>query len=393
MHAPIPRLTSPTEFAIDSKNVGDALALLRTISSESKKLIFWDPQYRQLLDQERYGNEGISRGQRRKTLPAMSQGYIGECDREISRILVPSGYVGRWTDEFQLLGGLFKIDGLEHVGVIHWDGGRSGMGGRIRNVGGSLVFLQKPPIGVRAKILSVRWATKPMIRGVHHEAIRFPRSGHPHRKPIGLIAEIILAVTDRGDTIVDPAAGSFVTMVAALGTQRHFLGTDISNGWRNEMSTSANTLLESFARLNKSWLRAERAKNEKRKMNTIHDIRDDNSADVTGHYVITAYRHSGKITFVETGPIDLGTPNTQLDPDDAHLGHYARDGEEICLSPPRFRGGKGRFLGDWYYHLNDGHLHVGPFTNRAVAITEAKRSIEGYRDVVGGRVRSIIVAD
>jgi site-specific DNA-methyltransferase (adenine-specific) len=42
-----------------------------------------------------------------------------------------------------------------------------------------------------------------------------------------LIAEIILAVTEPGDIIIDPAAGSFVVMGAALGCGRHFLGTDI----------------------------------------------------------------------------------------------------------------------------------------------------------------------
>jgi len=214
-------------FDLDGANEGDALALLCAIPSESTKLTFWDAQYRQLLQKLRYGNEGVSRGKRRKKLPAMTQEYIAACDREIARISMPSGYCARWVDEFQLLNSLFKIGGLEHVGVVHWDGGRPGMGGRIRNVGGSLVFLQKPPIGVRAKTLPVKWATNPIIRAVHYETIRFPRSAHPHRKPIGLIAEIIQAVTNPGDTVIDPAAGSFVVMDAALGTHRHFLGTDI----------------------------------------------------------------------------------------------------------------------------------------------------------------------
>jgi site-specific DNA-methyltransferase (adenine-specific) len=87
--------------------------------------------------------------------------------------------------------------------------------------------MQKPPIGVRAKSLAVKWKTRPMLRGVHYEKIPFPKSVHPHRKPIGLISEIILAVTEPGDIIIDPAAGSFVVMAAALGCNRHFFGTDI----------------------------------------------------------------------------------------------------------------------------------------------------------------------
>jgi site-specific DNA-methyltransferase (adenine-specific) len=101
------------------------------------------------------------------------------------------------------------------------------MGKRVRPTGGSVVILQKPPVGVRAKSLAVQWKTLPMIRGVHYEKIPFPKASHPHRKPIGLIAEIVLAVTEPGDIIIDPAAGSFVVLAAALGCGRRFLGTDI----------------------------------------------------------------------------------------------------------------------------------------------------------------------
>ena len=66
-----------------------------------------------------------------------------------------------------------------------------------------------------------------MILGIHYEKIRFPKASHPHRKPIELVAEIVLAVTEPGDIVVDPAAGSFVVLAAALGCGRRFLGTDI----------------------------------------------------------------------------------------------------------------------------------------------------------------------
>jgi site-specific DNA-methyltransferase (adenine-specific) len=153
---PVPEVPKVPRFELDVRNVGDALALLRTVPTASIKLSFWDPQYRQLLTKLAYGNEGINRGQRRKKLPAMTPELIASCDAEIARITVPSGYVCRWVDEYQLLNGLFKIAGLEHVGVIHWNNGRPGMGKRIRPTGGSVVLLQKPPIGVRAKGLAVK---------------------------------------------------------------------------------------------------------------------------------------------------------------------------------------------------------------------------------------------
>jgi hypothetical protein len=133
---PVPR------FDIDARNVGDALALLREVPTEFTKLVFWDPQFQQLLDKQHYGNEGLNRRKRRKQLPAMSADFIASCDAEIGRITLPSGYCCRWVDEFQLLNGLFKIAGLEHVGVIHWNNGRPGMGKRVRPSGGSMVIMQ-----------------------------------------------------------------------------------------------------------------------------------------------------------------------------------------------------------------------------------------------------------
>jgi hypothetical protein len=108
-----PQVPKVPRFDLDAANVGDALGLLRPVPAEFTKLVFWDPQFRQLLDEQRYGNEGIDRGKRRKELPPMSPEFISSCDAEIGRFIVQSGYCCRWVDEFQLLNGLFKIDGLD----------------------------------------------------------------------------------------------------------------------------------------------------------------------------------------------------------------------------------------------------------------------------------------
>ena len=54
------------------------------------------------------------------------------------------------------------------------------------------------------------------------------RKLHPHIKPIGLIRELIGAVTRPGDLVVDPAAGSFVIMHAAHQLGRDFVGCDLA---------------------------------------------------------------------------------------------------------------------------------------------------------------------
>ena len=50
---------------------------------------------------------------------------------------------------------------------------------------------------------------------------------HTHQKPVELQRALIEAVTEAGDVVIDPAAGSFSVMKAALGCGRNFLGCDL----------------------------------------------------------------------------------------------------------------------------------------------------------------------
>jgi hypothetical protein len=59
-------------------------------------------------------------------------------------------------------------------------------------------------------------------------ARKVDRKTHPHRKPAGLIARLIGAITNPGDLVVDPAAGSFVVMHVANSLGRNFAGCDIA---------------------------------------------------------------------------------------------------------------------------------------------------------------------
>jgi site-specific DNA-methyltransferase (adenine-specific) len=203
---------------------GDALALLRSLPDCCTRLGFFDPQHRENLDKLAYGNEGERQRERCK-LPQMSSEYIDICCREMARVLMPSGYLMRWQNAFQLGTGvhLRLADVLQCVDIIPWDNLRISNGYRSRRRGDYLVVLQKPPIKARAT-----WRTKPNIPDRWVERIVHPRSQPPHLKPIGLISSLIEAITERGDLIVDPAAGSFVVMHAALEIGRDFVGCDIA---------------------------------------------------------------------------------------------------------------------------------------------------------------------
>ena len=85
---------------------GDALALLRSLPDACTPLVFFDPQFREGLDKQKYGNEGVGRQRRRAQLPAMSGDYIDAVCREAARVLRPSGYLMRWMDAFALVEGV-----------------------------------------------------------------------------------------------------------------------------------------------------------------------------------------------------------------------------------------------------------------------------------------------
>ena len=199
---------------------GDALVLLQSLPDSCTPLVFFDPQFRGVLDKLDYGNEG-ARQRGRSELPAMSADYIDSVCRESARVLKPSGYLLRWTDTFHLCqGDHLRITEFQCVDLIAWDSLCMGMGYRSRRRGDYLLALQKPPIVAKATWrdhgIPSRWVEK----------IENPRSQHPHAKPIGLIGRLIGAVTQPGELVVDPAAGSFVVMRAALQLGREFIGCD-----------------------------------------------------------------------------------------------------------------------------------------------------------------------
>ena len=199
---------------------GDALTLLRALPDSCTKLVFLDPEYRGVLDRLQYGNEG-SRQRGRAGLPAMTSDCIDACCREAARVLKPSGYLLRWTDTFHLCQAdhLSIADACRCVDLIAWDNLRQGNGYRSRRRGDYLLVLQKPPIAAKSTWhdhgIPSRWSEK------------VDRNIHPHIKPIGLITRLIGAITQPGDLVVDPAAGSFVVMHAAHQLGRNFIGCDL----------------------------------------------------------------------------------------------------------------------------------------------------------------------
>ena len=216
-----PEFRLPPDLAFDRRLRMEGLAFLGYLPDAALTTAFLDPQYRGVLDHLAYGNEGVQRGASRAALHQMTD-EIPCFVQEIDRVLMPSGHLFLWMDKFHLCTGVhewLRDTALHVVDMLTWDKQRLGMGYRTRRTGEHLVVLQKPPR--RAKGV---WK-------VHNipDVWREPAKGRGlHAKPVGLQAALIEAVTDPGDVVIDPAAGSFSVLTACRATGRTFLGCDLN---------------------------------------------------------------------------------------------------------------------------------------------------------------------
>ncbi len=218
-----PLIQLPTTLKVNTRLKMDGLDFLSELPPATIPVSFLDPQYRGVLDKLQYGNEGAKRGQRRCALEQMSELTIRQFIIGIDKALIPSGHLFLWLDKFHLCQG-FKnwIDGtsLDVVDLISWDKGKMGMGYRSRRVTEYCVVLQKQPRKAKGvwKIHNIpdTWREK------------IVKKDHPHTKPVDLQGELMAAVSNDGDFVIDPAAGSFSVLDAAKLRRRNFIGCDLN---------------------------------------------------------------------------------------------------------------------------------------------------------------------
>lgn len=220
--ATAPTLTLPADLRFDTRLKMDGLELLARLPADAVPLAFLDPQYRGVLDKLAYGNEGRGRGRARAALQQMDEAAITAFIQAIDRVLTPGGHLFLWLDKFHLCTGFAPWLGgtrLAVVDLITWDKGRMGMGYRSRRQSEYLLVLQKEPRRARGV-----WTVHD-IPDVWRE--RVERGLHAHRKPVTLQGKLIAAVSNPGDVVLDPAAGSFSVLEACQQQGRRFLGCDI----------------------------------------------------------------------------------------------------------------------------------------------------------------------
>ena len=218
-----PETVVPTGLKLNQRLKMDGLDFLAQLECDTIPAAFFDPQYRGVLDKLGYGNEGEGRGNARCLLEQMPEDTIRNFVTGIDRALIPSGHLFLWMDKFHLCTGFSQwLDGtkLDVVDMLTWDKCRIGMGYRTRRRSEYLLVLQKHPRKAKGV-----WRLH-NIPDVWQEKVK--RGDHTHKKPVGMQGVLIDAVTNRGDTVIDPAAGSFSVFDACQMYGRDFLGCDLN---------------------------------------------------------------------------------------------------------------------------------------------------------------------
>lgn len=204
----------------------DGLVLLQNIPAGKVRIVFFDPQYRGVLDKLSYGNEGQNRGKARNNLEQMSDDTIQKFITLIEQVLAKNGYLFLWVDKFHLVNGiqnwLCAAPTLQTVDMITWNKGKMGMGYRTRRTSEYLVIIQKEPRQAKAT-----W-TIHNIPDVWEEKIQ--HRIHTHQKPMELQKQLILATSNEDDIVCDPAAGSYSVFECCKNIHRNFIGCDIKFG-------------------------------------------------------------------------------------------------------------------------------------------------------------------
>jgi len=218
-----PALELPETLKPNTRLKMDGLEFLSLLPESTVPVAFFDPQYRGVLEKLSYGNEGETRGRRRSALEQMTENVIGKFIRNIDQALIPSGHLFLWVDKFHLCQGVkdwLSGTSLDIVDMLTWDKGTFGMGYRTRRRAEYCLILQKQPRKAKGV-----WKSHNIPDVVQEEV---SQREHPHTKPIGLQGDLIAAVSHEGDIVIDPAAGSFSVLQAALDRHRTFLGCDLN---------------------------------------------------------------------------------------------------------------------------------------------------------------------
>jgi len=214
------------KYQLNTKQVGEAVEFLTSLSEKSVNVAFLDPQYEKVANVVHVDYP----------LSFQTDYQIQQIVKEVSRVIKPSGFLFLWVNK-ALLGSdrivnwLLQAPSLKIVDSLVWyKRGTLGLGSWLRSNAEFCFILQNHP--TNSKLFTNR-----SFGSVWEEAsLSTQRRDHPHQKPFFLIKSLIEATTQEGDLVVDPCAGSFVVLEACQSIGRQFLGVDLTYNQMQEFN-------------------------------------------------------------------------------------------------------------------------------------------------------------
>ena len=214
----------------------DCLEGMKRISDGSVDLIVTDPpyliNYSRHVKGHRFENKILNDNN-----PELISKYIKECYRILKNNSAMYMFTSHKTVDF------FKQE-LENTGfnvknMIIWDKQRQGMGDTSTVFGFQyelIFFVSKGQPKIRGKRLSDIWSF-PKVVGRNQV--------HQNQKPIELIERCITKHSNEGDVVFDGFMGSGTTAIAAINTNRNYIGFELDEEYYNLANERISKTLKS----------------------------------------------------------------------------------------------------------------------------------------------------
>jgi DNA modification methylase len=219
-----------SQFLLNTVNEGDGLELLKSLKSEVVQLVIFDPQYRS-------AKETTDRNYHFGGAPPNSEQddrQIKEFCYRIFRVLKQGGYLLLWINQGILLNGRYRTwlpsDLITKTVLIWIKGNKTQL---LRSLGMTNVHFVRSEeycLVIRKNPFESPYIKKRISNIFNHfEQNSTNRKVHNvHVKPYKMIKAVIKQLTNKGDLVIDPCAGSFVSLIACQKLKRDFLGTDLT---------------------------------------------------------------------------------------------------------------------------------------------------------------------
>ena len=214
----------------------DCLEGMKRIPDNSIDLIVTDPpyliNYSRHVKGHRFENKILNDNN-----PELISKYIKECYRILKNVSAMYMFTSHKTVDF------FKQE-LENTGfnvknMIIWDKQRQGMGDTSTVFGFQyelIFFVSKGQPKIKGKRLSDIWSF-PKVVGRNQV--------HQNQKPIELIERCVKKHSNEGDVVFDGFMGSGTTAIAAINTNRNYIGFELDEEYYNLANERISKTLKS----------------------------------------------------------------------------------------------------------------------------------------------------